>query len=710
VPDVVDRSLSDVHEPIPPKIVPLPILFSQQGNVTRQARFDVPNLAALGAIDELQLPVERHGAPSQLLSARLELGGTACAFALRDGTPGDTTTLTLSRERPCPAASAPGAAILTVHLAAASPADGRVGLFISPRPTGPPALMTLAEGAGPPVGRAIRVRSAAVVTRIDLLSWMWNLTAAELWLRVGVAAVLLILAAVVLAALDVARPAASGVFVCLVAASLGLFYAALVPPLQAPDEPDHLLGFARLTGRTDMPAATAAWAQRTHFDRIAFRNLERFRPADRESAYDRPWSELDVFAQDVAERSIAATRWWQLLSPLLPAADPARVVLNVRSANAVLIGLALGFGTALLVAGGAGSAMTSILLAIPTLPFFAMQMSEITPNLVAFVLIAFAAGGLLLNPDDDRIGMILGLSAALVAAGTRNGWPLAALVAALLCARIMARFGSAGPSLRFWAAFAAPTLVLFGTGILSVPIPSYDQWRLPVRPEILMNRAAVVTATAATAALGLAIEWALCRPTLKAAVPLGPFRVVTGAVAAWIVAMLVASPFVQLPLMQAIDAGPADYVWRVLMTIVTTPRVTGPDFLLWTSFLGTFGWVDTQLPELMRTALTVAASLAGAWLLRGISRDPDARRSAVVCLAGAGILASLVGCALGAYGMHRAVHGRYMLGPYLAAIGLLGALPIWGKLGRARAETVVLTMTLAIHAVSARVILERYFG
>jgi hypothetical protein len=338
-------------------------------------------------------------------------------------------------------------------------------------------------------------------------------------------------------------------------------------------------------------------------------------------------------------------------------------------------------------------------------------MSEITPNIAAFVAIAGAGLGVLTNPRDNRLGLLLGGATALVIAGTRNGWPMAAPIAAVLLVRIVGRRGEDGSGWTFWTGFAAPTLLLFGLRILSIPVPFYEQWRFAIRPETLMSRTSVVATTALIAVGGASIEWLLAGRGQR---PSRAIRVLAWSGAGWMGAMLLLSAFVELPRVQPIEtvsaAGPLAYVQHVLTSALSQPRVSGADFLLWTSFVGGFGWIDTLLPQSFVASLTIVLSAAAIYLLVHVARNDDPRLGTGLLLIAGGVLVGLIGCALGAYGLQRNVHGRYMIGNYLVILALLGALPLWAKLGRVRSELVVLAVALAGHAVALSVIASRYFG
>ena len=304
-------------------------------------------------------------------------------------------------------------------------------------------------------------------------------------------------------------------------------------------------------------------------------------------------------------RSSATTRSWQVLAPLTPG-NPAHALLFLRCADAVMFGAAFAAGAALVAAAGAGAPaglLAAVLLAIPTLPFFGMHLSELTLTIVAFVAAGYGAVLLLGGAPGRAAGPLFGVAVALIAAGPRSGWPSLMTIGALAAARAL----SVPPATRwrdtwgFWGGFALPGVVLFATGLLWIPSPFYEQWRLAeFDPRAGISTTSFVLALSAAACAGALAERlaATAAPAVRA---LGQFARACAALGALFVAgTLASSAWLSLPRLDTVEvvapASASAYVRTVLLTLATWPRVRGFDFLTWTSLWGGFGWADTILP------------------------------------------------------------------------------------------------------------------
>ena len=250
--------------------------------------------------------------------------------------------------------------------------------------------------------RGAFVRYPETAPRIVLLNHMWRLSPGIAWL-VGAVCVAIGLALAGCLAFPTrplggasSSPAAAAVVragggAALLAASLAVLYAVLAPPLSGPDEPYHLLGYADLTRDGALAEDAVAWMAETHLWRIRYNPEEHFRTID----VGQPFVVVDsqLRPTEVAQRSAVLARLERAVAPLLRGLPAPRVLLALRLLNALLFALAVGVATALAVAlvpEPLPQWLAFPFLFVPSLPFFAMHVSETALLCSIYVLLAIS--------------------------------------------------------------------------------------------------------------------------------------------------------------------------------------------------------------------------------------------------------------------------------------------------------------------------------
>ena len=192
-------------------------------------------------------------------------------------------------------------------------------------PSGP--IQVPPRPAGPPFDvRGAFVDYTQPAPRIALLNHMWRIApdTTWLWLSLGAGVALALVGCLIFPtrALEEAAPRRAGTVAGLrpaaprsSPASLGVFYAVLVPPLMGPDEPYHLLGFADLASSRALAEDTVAWMGETHLWRIRYQPTERFRTIDVGQPYVVEDDQLRP--TEVAMRSAVLARLWEAAAPFL---------------------------------------------------------------------------------------------------------------------------------------------------------------------------------------------------------------------------------------------------------------------------------------------------------------------------------------------------------------------------------------------------------
>ena len=109
-----------------------------------------------------------------------------------------------------------------------------------------------------------------------------------------------------------------------------------------------------------------------------------------------------------------------------------------------------------------------------------------------------------------------------------------------------------------------------------------------------------------------------------------------------------------------------EYALRVIYSFFEGFGPGKSDWLVTQSFWGEFGWLDTQMPELLNNLLRYGAGLGLLILLVSVLRQNDYFGGAGLLLANLGSLSAVLAfTAAGYYFVHYGVNGRYLIGPYL---------------------------------------------
>jgi hypothetical protein len=698
-----------------------------------------------GAVEELLRPprldlvlgpLEKR---ARLLGAQLRLAGSACTFDLAAATTlQEETAIALERAPACADEEREGRAEATLVVRS----EGGLALgVLEPRAGAPDERHFLRVRVGAedlPVRLfAVRPSSRSSVRRIDLLAFQWRDEKLSGIDRVlALSALLAILGALLFPwgeASGLRLVAGTGVGAGLFAAALAVAYAILVPPLAALDEPYHLRSYALLTGQPELEAEVLRWAEVAHVTRVRFRPDKTFRPEDRENPFRQP--DPFSFAPDVRSRSAATTVLWRSLAPLVGKPSAPRTLLALRLANSALFALAVGLAAALLAATAPArwpQLLAVSFLLVPSLPFFATALAELALLTTAAVLVA--AGLVTLVLDGERsswAGVTLGVGGAVLFAGGRSPWPLGALLAAVLLARVLLGPRSSGHPAReaaiFWGGLAVGTALFFvladpvyvggvssdrivaiapkGFGTLVVALV-----RSPWPALVLLGAAAVVEIVLGPwrrrLAPGLAPVW---RSTWRAAAAAGVVFVLLS-LAGSLVVHYPSLPFVPIP-----NPYPAaEYMRRALTTFATVFRLRDPDFLTFSSFWAGFGWNDTIPPAPFLIGLAAALAAAVVSLLLYFRRRDEPRPPAFLAAFVTGVFASLVLYAIAIHRLPMNMTGRYLAGWHLAVAALAGSAAALARAPGSRAALVPRTVAFllaagAVHVYCLAFILRRYF-
>ena len=710
----------------------------------------------LAAHQELWLFLDPSGTSSRIRAARMLATGTTCRFEsgpveapVAEPAP-DEGALVLSRSAGCLAALPDPAGPLRLEVTASG--EGPIGLWAyRPRAAdGERGPIRIAPGSPLAGSEALSVRGLLIdrpptAPRVELLNAMWRLSGDPSWIWWSLAGALgLVAAGCLLSPSSPTDPESrrgprrvllSAIGSALPALGLAALYAVLTPPLFGPDEPYHLLGFADLGHDLRLAGDTVAWMGQTHLLRIRYRPEERFRTVDP----GRPFVADDdqLKPTEVQMRSATLALLWRALGSALRGQGAPQTLLALRLVNALALALAVGAAAAL-AAACAGTARPLWLVFpfffVPSLPFFAMHVSETAVLCSIYVLLSASLTVLFLDgPRAHWAGLPLGLSTALMLAGGRSPWPLAAVVVAALAARVL--LGANGTPPRraaavfwtglalglgaYWLALNDGYLLMMSYWSRFVPRPLRPLWDS-------QGRAALAVLLALALASGL--EAGLARWRERAAARLAPsLRRPAGwaasAVGAGVVLSLVGSlvlRYPQLPLEPRHPMSVGERVAAVLATMATLFRLTDMNFLLATTFWVGFGWLDAIPGPAFQALLVALTAAATVGLLRALARPPQLRRLIwLLALVSGGVLA-LVLYTVVTQDLPMALQGRYLIGWYLVFLTLAGSWLTGLSSARPAAAAVpsvvdwprpalLLLLAGGLHAYCLGFILRRYF-
>jgi hypothetical protein len=703
---------------------------------------------------ELRILFATYGASVHLRSARLEVVGTPCAYEPPPGSVlSDNSTLAFVRNASCTALH--GTPSGDLKLVVSLERRARVAVWTyQPNGVSPPQGASAIEivglaGSGTSETPAL-LRGQFVdynagppgFKRIDLLNYTWQIAPTPRWLYavLGGAALMMLLGFLLVPAGPVTEARSRWVFAMrsaagtgLLAGALGIGYAVMIPPFQAPDESFHFLGYTEITHREDLASGAARWSSLIQFDRIRYHSSERFRPHDVEHPSAR-W--MEATASDISSRS-SGTRVWMLFSRALKGLQTAQTLLGLRALNVCVWALAVA-GVACLAPFLTDVAYPQLLvfvyLFIPTLPFFGMFVSNYALLTSTYVLLAFAFTVLVLQGKlSDCAGLLLGGSFGFALTLSRSAVPMAVFC----CFVPLLRFvGSSGTTVTKSSAVRRASVFWGGLGIAALTAvwlvgPSYVVGTtpgLPLPPRVaqfiralfgwhdgtnaaLDSSLVLAAALIAIAGLEIGIRGAMSRVISR----LEPaIHLVCVALAALVAGMMILSLWIEFPRLTFVDylnpPSRSDYVAQALSSGLAFFRLRYSDALLSTSFWAGFGWLDTIPPDWF---IGLLSGVSGCALIALLLSPRSQRLQPALLLVCSGFLTTLAAYAVITLRVSPDLHGRYLMGLYLAVLSICwirpAAIPTSSSTVSRGRGLALAAMVLFSHGYSLSFILRRYF-
>lgn|GEM_PF-3870816 len=715
-------------------------------------------------VEAIKLLIGTYGVPSlHLKEGSLSFPDTSCKFVSGPQSLADNTYLVLKRVGSCASVNGDGRLFnIRLRFEDSVPAIAFWANAVAPQPG------FLLEASGTrTMARFVTVQSERESeSRLSLLLHMWRGAADQVRVMLWGALLLLLLPA--LAALAPTRSARklgplllSACAITSIFVGVALLYAALTPPYNGPDEPDHFLSLATLSGDPDFARHALDLAAVGHFRAIKQKSGV-FSSARMKEKLAGEWvepGEEGISDSLMEHRSPVTYAAWSVIRGLLDRQSPEHQLLNLRTLNIAITGstfFVLALACAMSGLGG-GALPPLMLLLAPALPFFCMHVSNY-PLLAAAHLITGAglvfiggaggrgASGANVVPEGPagldiwwRTVRVL-IGAALVGVGvitaiaaSRIGIALL-IPASILMAVLLGRELGARPTLKrsCWLFVGA----LFALGISMTPLLAAERgmW-ISAASGYLGNYSTALPAPLG-AWVGEHVQVAIILVTLLG---VGVGAIVTSGmlyllrdllrarnVPPWLIwgmrggvlgIFFISYAPLNWPLPdieRQVDFDVWRYIYLCIRTFVKDMGFAAPDFYITMSFWAGFGWLDVPMP---------------AWFVGGVSAVPlviitvaifsrgriEAKSLVNIGAAKFALLAYLAVLAYLSFQVPVNLHGRYLLGFYILYLLQVGLVLQWLCRSRTPAfRAGVLRAGIAaaflFHGFSAAHILMRYFG
>ena len=193
------------------------------------------------------------------------------------------------------------------------------------------------------------------------------------------------------------------------------------------------------------------------------------------------------------------------------------------------------------------------------------------------------------------------------------------------------------------------------------------------------------------------------------------------AVAVWLslaASLLVHYPQLPIEPRQPLAAG--ERLSTALAAMATMFRVTGPDYLLASSFWVGFGWLDTMPGPALQGLLTALTGASLAVLLTTVARRRQVRRFMWLLAVATGALLALAAYTLSTQDRITALVGRYLIGWYLVVLSVSGSALAFDRRGAPASghplqlaggtrAALLLLVAGCVHTYCLAFILARYF-
>ncbi len=520
----------------------------------------------------------------------------------------------------------------------------------------------------------------------------------------------------------------------------GTLYCLLVPPFQAPDEPDHALAYAAAFHDESLAGHFLSLANRSHFERIKFRPDQRFTSTSLLSPQQGGWAE-HVTPPLYTTRSPFTLTIWDSFRVIQLALNriPIDSLLTLRFLNLFMVGLCLLIAYNLIYDQKIASFQTLLFFSIPTLPFFSMHVSNYFLAIGLFSILSFLVAASLSStrlsiPIFLTLGFVAGLSpfASAVSRGLVVFWlfflPLLAIdqtsdSGSKKVLRVLVKTVSFSAPMFLCLYFYDRNLISIGFSQLKI------LWQSPRELLDLSYTAQVLSSSVAVYFILIPMGFVLSKliyfnRALK--FRMSPWNILIAAfMMAWMglwFRSLTTQNFNLPNIEQGLSMTQLRYATKATALLLTNLLPSSVDFYVSSSFWMGFGWLEFT-PNDARVGflrLVLGGGLLISAVLLVTTREDEAFQVRF-CAILAGVLLMTFGLAFNCAQSLINLHGRYLIPSYLLLLPL-GSFG-WMKLSdyvrklsffsdqeaQSLLKTIPICFLLLVHGYSLSHVLQRYF-
>jgi len=517
------------------------------------------------------------------------------------------------------------------------------------------------------------VAKKGVASRLEALAAMWD---SPIWILLIGLLVSVVPAGIGLRLLGNSQNRTRPFITGLMALTSTLLIALVTPPFQAPDENNHFYAYAKLNNNSKLLYSGMELGEKGHFARIRSKRSEIYTPEDARSTSKKPMLMQD--SHNISERSALVSMYWQLLDQIIPSSKANITLWGIRWFNGIFFGFSVFFGAWLLQYSAPQLRCPIFLFIVPSLPFFAMHLSNhaFTPSLS--VIAACLAMGLLYKRGNwSESGVILGLICAIALLTSRSMIGLAiGIVFLILPVPVLAAMRSRREAILFWGGFFAgltplfvawshpqvENLIMVGHGVLEQFFPAIATILKP-----LINPVGI----AVIVIMAYCCERCFNRIFTSYKEPDWTFLcwAIAPLVALFGNIILIGITYNNLPGFPNIELRttfPLDqYFSKSIFNFFTGFSPRKPTFLLQSTFWGGFSWLEALLPHFVIRLLGTLSGIGMILFCLSIWKRRDGKQTIMLYSLILTVIIVLLATTFGAYSTKMNLHGRYILSVYL---------------------------------------------